>query len=578
MLQEQTLIKQPFKLGQTQENFGGIDFPFSITDFIPGIIKQSEQPNDGSSKKEIVNEPHLKEIPNPEKDKLIVILNFILKEVIPIQDPQKQKELLIYFFRSILSETQKLPVTHLAYEITKKQTGELALHDDVYLMRPDLLQICQEAVESIAISSAEKDRYHLEKLQIENLLMALEQIFTLAPHAVMNLLAETKKEETQQNSKIIRQQLEQTGWESLSPDQAFEFIQPEVREKMKLANMTGEITIGPKYLYIMPQSAVHEGNLSIIVIAQPIFIPEINRFILLHDQHMTSQNWNDHQKLFKGLGEDIPENFDSLPFEEKEKFIMDKLVMLPKKFQNIDASSSFLKLFPEKKFFKRLRQKLTRKKIQQMEPALEQYSQLLIDVVKNETRKDPNLSSDTVIRLSNFLKRVIFAGILDTKKISSRKRQSLFDHFRNFGNLSENEFALSLKGIGFSSATKAFDTSLLECVALSPMSSVQQLMTLQMDGVQLNSISKVDLAKFIGEKRAKEWKIGSCLKCGAHNTWIGECNWCLNCEMSYDFHSQNSSGLTQKSRPSQKPIIKNKKIKKDNISSENLGSFVANLI
>ncbi len=573
MLQEQTFNHQsPLPTQESKR-----EFPFSLADFIPGVIEQKTAPK--NDQVDQVDYQQLKEIPNPEKDKLIVILNFILKEVLPIQDPEKQKALLVYFFRSILAETQKLPVTHLAYEITSKDNG-LTLHDDVYLLRPDLLQICQDAVESLAINQAEKNRYQLEKTQIENLLATLNQLFTLSPHAMLSLLANQDSEADNKanlpDSNTTREKLEQTGWQTLSPQQAFAFIQPEVKEKMKLEKLAGEITIGPKYLYVMPQSEVHEGNLSVIVIAQPVFIPALNRFILLHDQHLTPKNWEDHQKLFKILGVHLPQNFTTLPFAEKEQLVMEKLIALPDKFQTTAAAETFLELFPKQKFFQRLRQKLTRMKIKQMEPALEQYSQLLVDVVTTEVNRDPSLSPNTVTKLSNFMKRVVFAGILDTKKISAQKRASLFDHFKKFGSLAENDFALSLKGIGFSSAVKAFDTSLLECVALSPISSVQQLANLQLQGLTPDSLSRIDLAKFVGDQRAKEWKIGSCLKCGTHNTWVGECNWCLNCEMNYN--QPKPFSLAGNKQLSNLPAVNKNKTPKPIIDSENLGSFVANLI
>jgi hypothetical protein len=516
--------------------------------------------------------PKTREIANPEKDKTTIILNFILREVLPIKDRQKQKELLIYFFKSILSETQKLPVTHLAYEITKTENGEIALHDDVYQLRPDLLQICKEAVESLAINQAEKARYGLEKKQIEELLKTLEDIFSLAPHAVLSLLSE---ENEQINPSETKEQLESTGWKTFSPRKSFSFIRPEVKEKMGIEGCSGEITVGEKYLYVMPQSAVHEGNMSIIVIAQPVYIPELNRFILLHDQHASPKDWKEHAKLFKSLGINIPSDFDSLEFSEKEELIMKTQVTLPQNLQEKTAEDSFLTIFPEKKFFKKLRQKITRKKIKNMEPALNEYSELLIDVMENEISKDPSLTPPTVEKLGNFMKRVILAGILDTKKISNKKRESLFSHIKKLGNLGEKEFAISLaKGVGFSSALKAFDVSLLECVALSPISGIGQLAKLQMEGVDIASLTKFDLEKFVGEKRIKDWKMGSCIRCGKA-TWIGECNWCLSCETNYDSSTTPNTNWSSPLKTSKK------RVKKPAVGSdrtESFGSFVAGLI
>lgn len=541
--------------------------PFTLTDLLPSFLEQKPADRFDSN----LELEQIKPINNPEQDKTIVILNFILKEVLPIKDRTKQKELLVYFFKSILSETQKLPITHLAYEIVHKKSGKLALHDDVYLLRPDLLQICQEAIESLAISYVEKDRYNLEKDQIENLLAVLESLFRLTPHAILSLLSQ--QETTTPNlvdTNKTKESLELTGWQTLPPPKAFSFIQPEVKEKMKLEKLTGEITVGPKYLYIMPQSAVHEGNLSIIVLAQPVFIPSLNRFILLHDQHMSPKNWSDHEQLFKKLKVELPIDFSNLEFAEKEKLVMEKLVKLPKEFQATTASEAFFKLFPEKKFLNRLRQKITRQKIKGMEKSLAEYAELVIDVVGTEVTNDPNLFSSTVNKLTNFMNRVVFAGILDVKKISSAKRNTLFRHFKKFGDLAERDFALSLKNIGFSSAVKAFDTSLLECVALSPLSSVQQLAKL--NGFSPNSLTRVDLGKFIGEKRSKDWKMGACVRCGAFNTWVGECNWCLTCELNYNSPKTNSS--TQKNNLPKTSLPS----KKTSIFTENLGSFIANLV
>jgi hypothetical protein len=530
------------------------------------------------------------EIPNPSQDKLIVILNFIIREVIPLNNRQEQKDLLVYFFRSILSETQKLPITHLAYDISQKPAGNLALYDDLYKLRPDLLQICEEAVESIAINQAEKARYGLEKKQIENLLQALQSIFSNSPHALISLLAKNQSEIDSTPSKNLKenrtlphsaeqttQELESKGWKTLSPTKSFTFIQPDVRKKMGIENHAGSISLGPKYLYVMPQSAIHEGNLSIIVIAQPVFIPELNRFILLHDQHMAPKGWDDHTKLFRSLGKKTPSNFENLEFAKKEEFIMNTLITLPENLHTKTASETFFTLFPEKKFFKRLQQKITRNKIKKMESSLEEYAELLLDVVEKETTPGQQTSPSSVQKLENFMKRVVLAGILDTKKISTKKRFSLFEHFKKFGNLDEEAFALSLSSsLGFSSAIKAFDTSLVECVALSPFSSVQQLANLQANGA-LNpaSLSRMDLSNFIGNDRAKEWKMGSCLKCGTDNTWIGECSWCLNCEMNYD---SSGAGTPSTKKFKNNSLSEKKPPTKDIPTSVGLGSFVAGLI
>jgi hypothetical protein len=541
------------------------NLPFSLKDLVPEatFLEQNS-----------IKKPK-KEIENPNKDKTIIILNFILNEVLPIKDREKQKELLVYFFKSILSETQQLPVTHLAYEITKNNNNQLALHDDVYQLRPDLLKVCQEAVESLVINQAEKARYSIEKEQIENLILTLENLFSLAPHATLDLIANQDTKELINTNKT-KQKLENSGWKTLSPSQAFSFIQPEVKEKMKIEKISGEITVGPKYLYIMPQSAVHEGNMSIIVIAQPIFIPALNRFILLHDQNMAEKTWVDHEKLLKKFKKQIPDNFSNLKFAQKEKVVMKQLIELPKEFQTLTAKATFFEIFPEKKLLKKLRQKITRQRIKEMEPSLKEYAELVIDVTKSEINKDPGLRQSTVEKLSNFMKRVVLSGILDVKKISTKEKEKLFKHFQKFGNLKEKEFALSLKSIGFSSAVKAFDTSLLECVALSPMSSVKQLANIQTNGLNPSMLTRKDLGKFVGKKRSKDWKIGSCLKCGGLNTWVGECDWCLNCEMNYPKIKTPQTSF----KPKKNPLLSNsrRKTEKPAIFSENLGSFIANLI
>ena len=519
-----------------------------------------------------------KEIPNPEQDKIIVILNFLIKEVLPIKNRQQQIDLLIYFFRSILSETQRLPITHLAYDIAQKESGEIALYDDVYKLRPDLLQICEDAVQSLVINQAEKDRYLLEKQQIEQLLLNIRDLFNQSPHAWIALISEDKKEvKTNRNPENKTQKiLENKGWKTLSPTDSFQFIRPEVRRKMGLTEQIEPITIGPKYLYLMPQSEVHEGNLSVMVIAQPIFIPSLNRFILLHDQHMAPRDWSDHKKLFTKLGISVPENFSDLDFKAKEKFVMEQLISLPNNFQEKTASDTFLEIFPENKFFKKIRQKITRKKIEKMEPALKEYAELVLDTFSDELKNDPNLETNTVNKLGIFIKRVVLAGILDVKKISSKKRVSIFEHFKKYGNLGEEAFALSLaKNLNFSSATKAFNTSLIECVALSPIGSVQQLIKLR-GSFDFASLSRKDLAKYIGSDRAKDWSMGSCVRCGSLNTWIGECDWCLSCEMNYK-SPPNYASSTKNSSPIN-PSFPKKTMPIINKPAETLGGFIANLI
>lgn len=527
------------------------------------------------------------EIPNPEKDKLVVILNFILREVLPLPNRQQQKDLLVYFFRSILSETQRLPITHLAYEISPPSPEKpLALHDDMYKVRPDLLQICSEVLEADSITDKERARYGLEKKQIEALLRELTTLLTLSPHGTLeflatdqSLVAETKKPslEDRENSATI-QTLTQQGWKTLTAADAFSFIQPNVKEKLQIENHFEEILVGPKYFYVMPQSEVHVGNLSIMVLAQPLFIPSLNRYVLLHDQHMAPKDWTDHAELFSSLGVQIPPNFSSLSFSEKEKFVMNTLISLPEKLQEKTSLETILELFPEKKFWTKLRQKRTQKKIKKMESSLEEYADLLLDVTEQETHRDPELKPPTVKKLSNFLKRVVLSGILDTKRISSQKRLDLFHHFQEHGNLPESAFALSVsKLVGFSSATKAFDTSLLECVALSPFTSVQQLAQLQISGpFNAENLSRSGLSKYVGGERAKDWTIGNCSRCPNTNTWIGECSWCLNCEMGYKMtkpriSSSPPKAFTEKALSPQKTF-------ETKTEPETLNSFIALLM
>lgn len=152
------------------------------------------------------------------------------------------------------------------------------LFDPLYA-QGSVLDRCQRAIHQ-AQSTAHANRFSLEMDQVTNLQKLLNQDLTTvlqqAPSTATELLNHLAQP--------------QTDWRqstnALSPEQATQAGVPK--------NTT--VFLGHKYFYIMPQSAIHDGEMSMYLVAQPAYIPITNQWVVLQEQLFAVIPWETHSK------------------------------------------------------------------------------------------------------------------------------------------------------------------------------------------------------------------------------------------------------------------------------------------
>lgn len=492
-------------------------------------------------------------VPIPDNgDKLIMVLNFLLREVVPLPSKEAQKQLLTYYFRAILSESLFSPFTSLAYTITTDGDGDIKLHDDIYQIRPDVSAVCRSAIHH-ARTEAERQRYTLESQQFQELITTLHVLLTSGypPQAILEKIANSDQAAHNHDEKIL---FNSFGW-----IQAEELITVDVAQKLNLPSIKTSCYAGKKVAYIMPQSEIHAGDMSVVVIAQPVYIPSIQRFVLLHDQSFFATSWSSHIATLLKLGVAVdPEIIKiskkkHLVAEEKRKmesYIMSQVVTLedqqatPAKVTLSKLLNKQSPLISAKEWWKKIR-------IKQMDASLDKYADLVLAVLEEERLGD-TVKPKTVQSLTLFIKRIVLAGILTESQINNNQVAELVTLYKQHGHKTEQEFARTAAlGFNFGAAVRTIDTSLLECVSIGTIQGFGLNRVL----AQLNndplSVSRDTLANVIGAERAMKWREHqTCIQCGTNNTWVGECGLCLKCETAPQLNNQPKSDLPKpRNRP-----------------------------
>lgn len=465
-------------------------------------------------------------------DKLIMIINFMLREVLTIQSKEARLKLLNYYLGAILSESLLSPYTSLAYSIGKNNDGRLTLNDDVYQKRPDLLAVVEVAAANV-VNASERRRYNLEKEQVERIIAEIEALITsgVSPQAIVQAvetsLSTVKPEQSED--------LQHTDWLP-----AKGLISQEVAMKMDLPSPDVEAYAHKKIVYTMPQSEVHRGNMSVLVVAQPIYIPKLNRVILLHDQCFFPAEWKTHGRIWKQLGIAIPTDITQIiqkperttqETHQIEEFFMSQLCVLPHS-QLSTARKVFEQLLPEQKLFLAFKEWQKQREVKRMKKSLHEYSNLVLTLMEKEF-KAGILSMQQVNKLSLFLKRIVLAGILTRERLTSLKASELLTLYYEHGHQSEEVFAqAAISGFGFAAAGKTIDLSLLECVSVGTINGFGMRESILKMQLNPSGFDRGDIAKVIGHDRAKKWKDHqTCIGCHKSDVWVGECGLCLPCEL-----------------------------------------------
>lgn len=510
-------------------------------------------------------------------DRLVMMINFMLREVLTIQSREARLKLLDYYLGAILSESLLSPFTSLAYSIGKNKEGKLTLYDDIYQTRPDLLAVVEVAAASV-IDAAEQRRYNLEKDQVARIVMQIKSLISdgTSPQVILQVVESAISDEKYE----CGNELAQAGWLP-----AKGLISQEVAMKMDLPSPDVETYAHKKIIYTMPQSEVHRGNMSVLVVAQPIFIPKLNRVILLHDQCFFSAEWKTHSKIWRKLGVSIPadiadmaqnQNRSAKETQQVEEFFMSQLCVLPN-LQLSTARKVFEQLLPEQKLFLAFKEWQKQRIVEGMKKSLHEYSDLILTLMEKEFRAG-TLSMHQVNKLSLFLKRIVLAGILTHVRLSSLKASELQALYYEHGHQSEETFArAAVSGLRFAAAGKAIDLSLLECVSVGTINGFGMRESILKIQLNPSAINRTDIAKVIGMERAKKWKNNQiCIGCHKIDVWVGECGLCLPCELHEKSSAEIPKTLTEISST---PLVK-KQSEATVVSNQTIavGNLIASLI
>lgn len=515
------------------EDRGRLDEEHKLTAHPKSVLQAEKTATETPQAEQLVGR-EVQQIPH-NGDKLIMIINFMLREVLTIQSREAQLKLLNYYLGAILSESLLSPYTSLAYSIGKNKEGKLTLHDDVYQKRPDLLAVVEVAAANV-VNASERRRYNLEKEQVERIVAEIEALITsgVSPqaivHAVETSLSTVKVEQVERS-----EDLQHTDWLP-----AKGLINHEVAMKMDLPSPDVEAYAHKKIVYTMPQSEVHRGNMSVLVIAQPVYIPKLNRVILLHDQCFFPAEWKTHSKIWKQLGIAIPTDITQIiqkperttqETHQIEEFFMSQLCVLPHS-QLSTARKVFEQLLPEQKLFLAFKEWQKQREMKRMKKSLHEYSSLVLTLMEKEF-KAGILSMQQVNKLSLFLKRIVLAGILTRERVTSLKASELLTLYYEHGHQSEEVFAhAAMSGFGFAAAGKTIDLSLLECVSVGTINGFGMRESILKMQLNPSGFDRGDIAKVIGHDRAKKWKDHqTCIGCHKSDVWVGECGLCLPCEL-----------------------------------------------
>ncbi len=399
---------------------------------------------------------------------LLEILNFILREVLILDNRRDQLKLLRHYLAAIAREAHQA-TSHLVYSIELDEDKGLQLIDQIYQDNGNISKVCQAAIRQ-AKTDVEKARYELELDQIERLLTALNQLAVQgkSPFVFSKSVADMASEK-------IKQTFGQLGWKKTD-----ELITPELAQQLELETPFVDCWAGQKNIYIMPQSEIHPGGYSVVVLTQPVFIPKQNRSVLLHAQYMIKMSWLDHLKLSQKITGQAPGSL-SQTNQELEQAIMSQLIKLDPSWQTVPATKTFLDLLGEFETREKRQQLEIRTKLDQLN--LKNYAQYILKILAIEEAQQ-TLTSAQIKQISVALKRVVLSGLFDLNPMTDQQLTEVVRHYQQFkktpnhknksgesGKL-ENLFVSSLLSIGYQSAGKSFDLSLVECLTMSPFSAL----------------------------------------------------------------------------------------------------------
>ncbi len=453
-----------------------------------------------------INDEHFPDL----KPEFLNLIKFIIREIfLATPNHQDRRELACYYLEAIEAEAHQR-LTHTYYKIQFSEEG-LELHDPRYSNETNLKKINQKAIAAYPERPHYQQRFQKEQQQIEHLinsiLETIQQVQGISPVAVL--------EKTTAN--LQKEQLKQRGWKS-----APNLLKPKVRRQLKISEES-DCLVAPKQLYLMPQSKIHPGGWSIIVVAQQAFIPETNQFIVLHTQQQARFNWEDHFKLLRIMGQEpsLPAPLSAISSNQNqilEDLVMQQLVTLDEEHQTKPPELIMSQIFAALN-----KSRVTTSVSQE---SLQNYVSYLLALFSHHLER--GLTTDGVKELYHYLTHAILTGIAKQEPMTHQKLQKLLKEFHAPHRKTATTAKQVVKNTSpslFSSGT-GFNFSSIECLvggALNPVNANSGIAGV--NGSVGNHSSRFGSSRGLFSREKSCENHNTCPFCGAHV----EGNICFNC-------------------------------------------------
>lgn len=497
-------------------------------------------------------------VPERRSDSPNTRVSEVLNEVRHLPTDKAKKNLLHHQFRAQVKEEVGLPFHTFAMVLRHEGVldPQFHLHDDAYHWSL-VTERCQRAI-AVAQNKTEHDRYQLELEQILKLEYLINEQLVGFDHALLADMANEKLGD-KKNREMTAAHLYRLGWQDAP------LILPELDQRLKLPDLS-KCIVGPKFFYIMPKSPVHKGWQTMYLIAQPAYLPDLDRWVVIQDQHMARAEWQEYDQILTLAGEYVPIH-SSRQIALKEIEVMSQCLQLESNYQTLPAQEVFLDLIYRRRGKQDQVQRIlaSQQKLLQVSDHLEEsfdlHSDYLLKVLKLEENWEPTWTPTKKERLFQAYFNT-YSSLYHKKPITATQSRQWFKHYQQlYQDQSSRQSPFEQRSAHRLLAATAEAPwlllsiqSQLECSLLA----VSGLMKNNLDphllnAIQTNSLTFSQLESVIGKERAKRWKLGKCVACKAEPVWIGdkfsgkECDVCLACERnaaSASFATPNISPST----------------------------------
>jgi len=361
-----------------------------------------------------------------EKPELVLRIRSMIRQVLACASEKEQLRFLSYYFGATVEESfHHFSSTY--YALTMADDGSLRMTDSHYRHNAEFGAMLQSSI-AHAESVAHKTRYIKEAQQVEQLLFRIKTgLLADFPHASLTSL-----------ENLSAQALQKLSWvetRSILPDKTAKElgVEPDV---LCLA--------GKKHFYTMPQSEIHPGGFSAVVVTQTIYIPEIDRCVQLHSQILTHLEWGDHYDLLQKLSVNLclpkPQLLSKKSEKDLETDVMGHLVELETKYQGVNLEFALQEILQD-----------LMPQQQKADVLLENYARFFQQALKMETQAFGGLTASSIRRIYHFFRRFFIAEISHLTPLTDKmlqKKIRLYQNLMDQDETQETAIAMTLQKSG----------------------------------------------------------------------------------------------------------------------------------